>query len=377
MLQLLLIAGCFLNNGINAKTSNLVITADARLSRSSSMKDPLESNGRYQALLRFYSKYVKIKEQGGWASVSPGCNYRELVSRLQISHDIGERHPSRRALRRAVQEFQNRHSIPLTGECDEKTLYELNIPIETRIRQIEANLKRWSNLSTFTTEQYIEVNIASRQITLYRNNSAVKSFRAIVGKKSQPTPILQSYITELDINPFWEIPSSIVSHEIVPYLKRDKHFLEKHHMKLFTLNGRQINPMSINWNQGSIDSFRYHIHQLPGPWNALGNMKFMFPNNFGVYLHGTANPELFRENDRCLSHGCIRAEDPLFIAQVILEETTWTRDAIQRALSSGVTKKIILPKPIPIYLSYWTVWLDEKGLPYFSSDPYGLDVNVH
>lgn len=375
VMQLFLIAGCSFSSGMNVMTSGPITSTDYGLSQLSSINEPFEDNDRYQALRKLYAEYLQIKKLGGWPLVSTPCPYRELVSRLKLSRDFNEKHPSRRVLRLALQEFQNRHGLPLTGTCDERTLSALNASIESRIRQIEANLKRWLNFSSFATEQYIEVNVASRQLTLYRNGAAVKSLRVIVGKRSQPTPILQSYITELDINPFWEIPLSIASHEIFPYLKRDNHYLEKHHMQLFTLDGRQVNPASINWNHVSPESFRYHVHQLPGPWNALGNMKFTFPNHFGVYLHGTANPELFREDERYLSHGCIRAEDPLFIAEVLLEGTSWTRDAIQEAVTSGVTKKIILPKPVPIYLSYWTAWVDEKGLPHFSSDPYDLDEN--
>lgn len=343
---------------------------------------PIE-NDRYRRLSHLLDVYLRVYEGGGWPLVSAECESGELIARLRLAGDLENERieksygsSSGADVESALKSFQNRYGLTPDGRCGPETIAALNVPARSRIMQILANLERWHTPSYDLEDHYLEINIPAYSASLVRDGVVTTTLRAIVGRASQPTPMLRSTITDVSLNPFWEVPRSIASKEILPKLKRDSGYLEKHQMQLFTLNDQRLDPSAIDWGQVSPRTFPFHIHQVPGPWNALGNMKFAFPNHYGVFLHGTANPELFNEHRRSLSHGCVRVEDPLSIAEAVLEGTPWTRAALVEALASGRTQKITAREPFPIYLAYWTVWVDEQGLPHFTNDPYGLDAKA-
>jgi murein L,D-transpeptidase YcbB/YkuD len=244
----------------------------------------------------------------------------------------------------------------------------------TLIQTLQANLDRWDQLGDLE-DRYLEVNIPSFTLSVYEGPTILKSYRVIVGKPSDPTPILRGEVSYMELNPYWEVPHQIAAKEILPELKKNSSYLLKNHMELFTLEGEKIDPDSINWKKIGANNFRFHIHQIPGPWNAVGKIKFAFPNQYSVYLHGTPNQSLFEKDSRTFSHGCIRIEDPLSLAIFLLKDTDWTEDKIQAAIDTGKTRRIVLKTPMPIYLNYWTVSVDADGSVEYAPDVYQLDSN--
>jgi len=242
----------------------------------------------------------------------------------------------------------------------------------TALQTIQKNIERWKNLSVLE-DQYLEVNIPSFTLSVFKGPRVSESYRVIVGKPSDPTPILRGEVSYLELNPYWEVPHQIAVKEILPELKKNRNYLAKNHMELFSLEGERLDPSLVNWIAIDGRNFRYHIHQVPGPWCAVGKIKFVFPNQYSVYLHGTPNQNLFEKERRCFSHGCVRVENPLSVASFLLQDTEWTEEKIQTAIDSGKTRRIVLKKPMPIYLSYWTVSVDPDGAISYSPDVYGLD----
>lgn len=251
----------------------------------------------------------------------------------------------------------------------------INMVSQEQLRKLEFNLGRWRTLPSPLEDNYLEVNIPEYSVTLYKEGKILIKARAIVGKPGQMTPLLHSEIQRIELNPFWEVPKSIATKEILPKLKKNANYLEKNHMELYSSSGQQLDPNSINWSTVSHQLFPFHIHQLPGPWNAVGKIKFVFPNKYNVFLHGTPDIELFDRNIRGFSHGCIRIEDPLSLAVMVMEGTEWTKEKLEAALATGQTKVLRLPQPLPIYLNYWTAWVDQDEILHLEEDVYGLDRN--
>lgn len=242
-----------------------------------------------------------------------------------------------------------------------------------KLQIILVNLERWESLPLELEDSYVEVNIPAFTVSVFNQGTLLKRFRSVVGKASQPTPILRSAIEYVELNPYWEVPQSIARNEILPKLVKDSQYLTNNHMELFSTDGVKLDATKIDWESLSKVNFNYHIHQKPGAWNAVGSLKFGFPNKYGVFLHGTPHVSLFEEQARTFSHGCIRIEEPLGLAEFALQGTEWTKNRIEEFLKTGKTKRIVLPKPLPIYLNYWTIWVEEEGTVGEAKDVYGID----
>jgi murein L,D-transpeptidase YcbB/YkuD len=253
----------------------------------------------------------------------------------------------------------------------------LNVPAEARAWQIAANLERWRWLPRSLGRRYILVNIANFTLDVIEDDHPVLSMRIIVGKPYQHTPVFSALMTNLVLNPSWYVPPSIAREEILPLLRRDPTYLAKQHMRVYQGQGaewQELNPRTINWSQVSATHFPYRLRQVPGPKNPLGRIKFTFPNQFSIYLHDTSSPELFAQTVRTFSHGCIRIEKPIELAEYVLQgNVRWSRDGIQAVIASGVEQTVTLPQPLPIYLLYWTAWVDADGVVHFRPDIYDRD----
>ncbi len=330
---------------------------------------------RFRRLRDALKYYRELRAHGGWIALPPKPTPVELAERLTASGDLTTDARDAAALTLALQHFQLRHGLYPDGVVGRETLKALNVTIEERIEQIEFNLERWRWLPQTLESKFVEVNIPSYELTAYEHGRPVLRMRVIVGKSARPTPVIRSEITAMEINPDWDVPESIATREMLPILKRDPGYLSRNHMVVLDQRRRQINAPA-DWHSYTADDFPYRLRQVPGPWNSVGPLKFVFKSRYGVYLHGTPAKELFAKVSRRFSHGCIRIEDPLALAEFAFAGSAWTRGQIERSLSTGNMSTVQLPGELPLYVNYWTAWVDEEGTTHFAEDIYGGDAGL-
>ncbi len=326
---------------------------------------------RYTLLVDAYAHYRKLAAAGGWTTlevpekpVRPG-EQSPLLSALEqrliaegdlvLPQTVSESDRLEGALLDALRHFQMRHGLAADGVLGEKTVAAMNVSAAARATQIALNLERWRVLSQAFDPTHFEVNVAAATATLYIDGTIALDMRAIVGAEDTPTPILRSDIDTVTINPSWVVPLSIVRKEILPAIRRQPDYLEKHDMR---------------W-QGM------QLVQAPGPKNSLGRLKFEMPSAFAVYLHDTPSRRLFARDERALSHGCIRLEKPLDLAEILLNDNPdWARSRIEQAIDAGVTQRIPLNREMPVIVVYWTSFVDKDGTVQFRNDVYGRDARL-
>ena len=349
---------------------------------------------RHSGYLRLKSallKYQNIKKSGFWHKVPVGLKLRKgdagkriaaLRLRLMATKDLedpidGDREYFDEALENGVKRFQGRHGLKVDGIVGFSTLAALNVSLEDRIQQIKLNMERWRWLPQDFGERYILVNTANFQLNVIENERTIKTIRAIVGKKKRPTPILSRKMTYLELNPYWNIPHKIALNDILPRIKKDPNYLADNSIRIFenwTEDAKELNPESIDWDGTGKDNFIYKLRQDPKSSNALGRVKFMFPNKFAIYLHDTPARELFNKTKRAFSSGCIRVEKPMELAAYLLSDNPkWNLKELITAVNSKKNKAIFLPDPINIHILYWTAWVDNDGTTHFRKDIYGRD----
>jgi murein L,D-transpeptidase YcbB/YkuD len=339
----------------------------------------------YAALRRALAEYRVLQAAGGWAPVpDPGevddrAAVEALRVRLAATGDLaGRAEPGAAlgddALAAAVRRFQERHGLEPTGEVDGRTLAELNVPVEERLRQIELNLERWRWLPQDLGERHLLVNIPAFTLDFVERGASVGRMRVVVGATRSPTPVFSDRVTHLELNPFWNVPPGILRDEILPAVRRDPDYLRREGMELlagFGDDALQLSPEEIDW---SVSPRGLRVRQRPGGRNSLGRIKFLFPNRFHVYLHDTPADHLFARAERGFSHGCVRLERPLDLAAYLLgADPSWSRERLAAAIAAGERRGIRLPQPVPIHLLYWTAWVDGTGALQFRRDLYGRD----
>lgn len=341
------------------------------------------------ALENAISTYREIATQGGWPTVPEGPALQEgdtdnrllfLRKRLVASADLarsavqGNRFDD--ILKEAVQRFQTRHGLTADGVVGAKTLGELNVPVDERIRQLTASLERCQPLPQALEPRHILVNIAAFTLTVFDNGKPVLSMPVIVGKTFRQTPVFNGRIASLVLNPSWEVPHSIATADLLPKIQKNPDFLAKLHLRVFrdwTANS-EIEPATIDWAKLKPARFPYRLHQDPGPSNALGRVKFLFPNPYDVYLHDTPAHELFRKDARTFSSGCIRLARPLDLAVYLLQGTPLgSLAALNEAIGRDKTQNIAIPSPIAVHIVYMTAWVDNDGIVQFRPDIYHRD----
>lgn len=342
----------------------------------------------YGHLKRMLGHYRALLGRGAWTTIAPGpslklgttdTRVRSLRERLGVFNVIEgspEDDPSYfdRDLERAVIEFQMRHGLRADGIVGRETLAALNVPIAARIDQLRVNMERARWVFQDVEDDSLTVNIAAFEATLFQSGKRVWSARTVVGKPFRKTPVFKSKITHLVFNPTWTIPPTILREDILPRVKDDPDFLDRRGMKLFDRGGRIVDPYSIAWADMNPGSFPYTIRQEPGAENPLGQVKFILPNPYFVYLHDTPSKELFERADRSFSSGCIRVENALGLAEILLDDSReWSADAIAAAVNSGRTRTIPLARPMTILLLYRTNEVDADGNVYFLQDIYNRD----
>jgi len=336
-------------------------------------------------------KYQNIKKSGGWQKIPVGPKLRKgdtekriaaLRSRLLISGDLADSTSGDgvyfdEALESGVKKFQARNGLKTDGVVGSNTLSALNISVEDRIGQIKLNMERWRWLPQDLGKRYILVNTANFELDIIENGQTVTSTRAIVGKKKRPTPALSRKITYMELNPYWNVPHKIAINDVLPCIKKDSNYLKDKSIRIFENwedDAKEVNPESIDWNTVTKKNFVYKLRQDPANSNALGRVKFIFPNKFSIYLHDTPARTLFDKTKRTFSSGCIRIEKPMELAAYLLTDNSkWTYEKLTAAVDSKKTRTILLSDPINIHILYWTAWVDKNGIVNFRDDIYGRD----
>ena len=259
------------------------------------------------------------------------------------------------------------------------TLAALNVPVEARIDQLRVNLERmrWVFRDVKDVDEFLLVNVAGFRAYRVRDQEFVWSARAQVGKPYRKTPVFQAKMTYLEFNPTWTVPPTILRRDVLPRLEKDPGYLKQKNMRVLDLNGRVIDPATIDWSNVSRRRFPYMIRQEPGPQNALGRVKFIFPNKYFVFLHDTPSRALFERSERAFSSGCIRVEKPLELATDLLAPNEgWDRQRIDEVVASGKTTRVNLERGMPVLLMYWTAGVQADGTVMFYNDVYDRDQRV-
>lgn len=328
----------------------------------------------YTQLREMLHNYRKVQKNGGWPTVSAAAPNKTLRARLAASGDVDSDKGGDKSLSEGVRRFQERHGLPKSGKVDAATLAALNVPVSERIKQIELNLERWRWMPDELGSRYILVNIPSYKMQVIEEGRPVMEANVVVGKQERQTPSFSANMEYLVLSPKWYVPRSIAVKDKLPQLKRNPQALARQGIRVYNNAGQQINPSAVNWGAVSANNFSYQLRQDAGPRNALGGIKFMFPNPYSIYLHDTPSRQLFSRNQRTFSSGCIRISNPLELAEYLLKhDPKWNKERIKTASTSGKQQVVNLPKGLPVYLLYWTAWVDEEGRLNFRDDVYNRD----
>jgi murein L,D-transpeptidase YcbB/YkuD len=346
----------------------------------------------YVGMQKALATYRAIAESGGWPKVPDGESLKlgdenpvveALRARLRVSGDLtDENHDNGYhfdiSIDRAVRAFQRRHGIEADGVVGKKTREQLNIPVEERVRQIEINMERWRWIPHNLGERYLLVNIADFSLKVFENGRPASEMKVIVGRPFRKTPVFSSRMTYLVLNPYWNVPYKLAVEDLLPKIQQDQNFIKDNGFRIFSDwsdAAVELDPLAVDWHRFDRRNFPYRLRQDPGPQNALGRIKFMFPNKFAVYLHDTPSRRLFEATSRGYSSGCIRVERPVWLAEFVLKgQDEWSFGQIEGRLNSGEKQTVQLRRPIDVHLLYWTAWVSDDGVVHFRDDIYGRDL---
>ncbi|GGE46405.1 amidase [Agaricicola taiwanensis] len=357
-----------------------------QVSRLPSTSVPLLSEQTVQATELALQDYIRIEQQGGWQMVP-------ATSRLEL----GQRHPNVIALRQrlavsgdfdpnagmsdifdsyveaAVKRFQARHGLLVTGVVGEAMLSALNVPASTRRQQLETNLVRLRSMSGNLGQRYVVVNIPAASIEAVEDGIVHSRHIAVVGKADRPSPVMTARIIDINFNPFWTVPASIVRKDLIPKMQADPGYLTKNKIRIYTQRGEELQPEQVNWTTD--EATNYMFKQDPGDINSLGSVRINLPNKDAVYMHDTPAKNIFGENARFHSSGCVRVQNVRELVSWLLKESPgdWTRQKIDAVIRSGERIDAKIAQPVPVYWVYISAWGGADGVPQFHDDIYGRD----
>lgn len=346
----------------------------------------------YKSLKAALAQYRAIEAAGGWPVVAvndvlkPGETSEvvpQLRRRLAVTDGANPAAPAElemvydEDLVGAVRRFQRRHGMEEDGIVGKKTYFQLNIPVASRIRQIVLSMERVRWMPEDLGPHYVQVNIAGYELRRVKNGQEQELMRVVVGKPYHQTPVFSETMKYVEINPYWNVPRSIAINEELPKLKRSA--AARANKGFEAVVGDKAVPLTaINWQNYSKNNFPVQLRQKPGPSNALGRVKFMFPNRFNVYMHDTPSRSLFSEASRAFSHGCIRLARPVDMAEQVLATVPgWDRKRIEAVLATGKRTVVSLKAPIEVHITYSTAWRDGNGDVQFRPDIYRRDAKLY
>lgn len=281
------------------------------------------------------------------------------------------------AVEEAVKAFQAKAFLTQDGVVGPRTRRALNQTLQDKVDQILVTMERWRWLPETLEDRYIMVNIAAFDLKAYERDKKVLEMPVIIGRDYRETPVFTSRIYSLRFNPSWHVPHSIAVKDKLKKIRQDPSYLTRGGYLLYTSEGERISPYRVNWTQVTSGTFHYRLRQLPGARNALGKIRFSMKNPFNVYLHSTPDTHLFDKTRRNFSSGCIRVSRPAELAAFVLDEPSqWTLSTIAAEMEGTRTRNVKLDRPIPVYISYFTVWVDDQGEAHFMDDLYGQDAKI-
>ena len=343
----------------------------------------------YHLLKSALKKYREIQEAGGWKRLPAGPTLKPgmtdprvplLRRRLAVTGEFGGQDTDSaffdEELKEAVKQFQYRHSLEVDGAVGKNTLAALNISVKQKINQIRVNLERARWVFHKLPPNFIAVDIAGFQAYHIEGITEKWSSKVQVGKPFRKTPVFKSKIKYMVFNPTWTVPPTILQKDILPKVKKNPDYLRKKKISVIDRKGKRVDPNSVNWSKYS-KGVPFTLRQEPGPHNALGRIKFIFPNKYFIYLHDTPSRSLFQRQDRAFSSGCIRVDKDIELAEILLNDSEkWNRESIQKLIDTNKTRRVNLPKAIPIMLLYVTIWFDGNNTLIFKKDVYDRDRQV-
>lgn len=343
----------------------------------------------YTGLRAALAEHRRILAAGGWREIPSGPPLElgdvderipGLRERLVLSGDLPPAFGTSGnafdlPLHRAVRSFQRRNGLNEDGVVGPATREAMNVPVSTRIDQVRLNLERARWYARDLPPTFLTVNAAGARVYLVHGDQIAWDGRAIVGQTTTRTPIFRDQLEYIELNPTWTVPPGIVG-EVLQAIRRDAGYLERMDFQILDAAGRPIRISRAELLSYSSRNFPYTFRQRPGPLNPLGRLKFVFPNALNVYLHDTPARELFDYEVRAFSHGCIRVQDPVGLAEMVLADPAWSRAAIESAIETGETRRVTLARPLPVLILYWTASADPDGRVYFYPDLYGRDADL-
>jgi len=341
----------------------------------------------YHTLKLALATYLDIAARGDWPRVPAGPTLRmgdtsrrvvTLRARLRQSGDLTLADSSPRfdaPLQVAVARFQSRHGLDIDSAVGVGTLRAMNVSAARRADQIRLNLERWRWLPPVMGDRYIVVNIPAFEMKVVDSGRTVLRMRSIVGRAYRNTPIFTDTLTYLVMSPYWNVPPNLAVMDILPKVRKNIGYLATQRITVFRGNSNTpVDPRTVNWASVGGTQMPYRFRQDPGPLNSMGRVKFMFPNQFNVYMHDTPDHSLFDKAERSFSSGCVRLSEPLALAEYLLRANGgWDIAAIDAATSQSSERSVQLKSPIPVHLLYWTAWADVDGTTHFREDIYERD----
>ena len=330
--------------------------------------------------------YDSIVARGGWNTVPAGGELRvgmkskavqALRQRLVASGDLDANAGTGAVFDSyvvaAVMRFQSRHGLGATGVVDDETLRELNVPAETRLQQLQINLVRLRAFSGDLGDRFVMVNIPAAAVETVEGGVVATHHVAGVGKIDRQSPIMQTKATEINFNPFWTVPPSLIKKDLIPKMQADPTYLTDEKIRVFNKAGEEVSPASINWSTDEATHFKYR-QDTGADINSLGSVRINIPNPYGVYMHDTPSKGIFGDDFRFVSSGCVRVQDVRdYVAWLLKDTPGWNRDQIDQVIDSGQRLDVKLAKPVPVYWVYITAWATPDGVVQFRPDVYQRD----
>jgi murein L,D-transpeptidase YcbB/YkuD len=349
---------------------------------------PTLARENLNAMKEAIKRYTDIVAAGGWKPLpdvqlqpgNSGASVAILRERLKLSGDLRDADDYdlgffEGTLERAVRRFQASNGLTPTGIVDKRTIAALNVPADARLRQLRTNLGRLGEMARALPKRYVVVNIPAAQIEAVENDKVVSRHAGVVGKIDRQTPLLRSQIHELNFNPVWHLPPTVISQDLVPkgreMSRKGQDVLSKFGIDAYGGDGRKLDSTKIKWEGGTAAGLTYR--QKPGPENPLGFVKINFHNSHSVYMHDTPSDRMFGRNFRAASSGCVRVQGIENLATWLMEEQGWDKQRVLAMKKSGERQDVRLKKPVPLFFVYITAWATEDGVIQFRRDLYQRD----